>query len=125
MWVGYVLLFFLGVWIYRSSSYKAQAWETQRVVRGLRTVIAEQEKAIQLQQKLITALKETVALQRAKAEAETVTTDLDRQVAADAMRRELRAKAAVVGVMKLQGCDQTQIDEVMNSIDNSQEGDLA
>ena len=43
--------------------------------------------------------------------------------AMDAIKREQRAKAALVGVLKESGCNEEQIDQVLLSVDNEEEGD--
>lgn len=39
-------------------------------------------------------------------------------VTQDALRREVRAKAALVAVLQQQGCSQEQVDEVLRKVDN-------
>jgi len=50
--------------------------------------------------------------------------DLDKLTVMDAIRRETRAKAALKAIMKETGCSQVSIDEVLNSVDGSEDGDL-
>src|SRR5579863_9190908 len=47
--------------------------------------------------------------------------ELDQLVTADAIHREERAKAALVAVLRRQGCNQEQIDSVLNMVDNEPE----
>lgn len=49
---------------------------------------------------------------------------LDVAVAEDAIKREERAKGALLGVLKQNGCDAEQIAKVMALVDGKDEGDL-
>ena len=50
--------------------------------------------------------------------------ELDRAIANDAVNRETRAKAALVAILKQDGCSQDQIDDVLQSVDDQKPGDL-
>jgi hypothetical protein len=54
----------------------------------------------------------------------TQTGQLDFEVAQDAMQREKRAKAALRAILKNNGCSEAQIDDVLSSVDNREDGDL-
>jgi len=47
--------------------------------------------------------------------------ELDRLVLEDALKREERAKAAMVSVMQAQGCDENLIQYVLKTVDNEPE----
>lgn len=49
---------------------------------------------------------------------------LNRQVALDAMAREARSVAALTAVLRTQGCNEKQIEEVLKSVEHREEGDL-
>ena len=52
------------------------------------------------------------------------TDDLSLSIAEDALRRERRAKAAIRNMMRVQGCTEAQIEDVLNTVDNVQDGDM-
>jgi len=47
--------------------------------------------------------------------------ELDRLVATDALHREERAKAALIAVLRTQGCDEGQIESLLKIVDNEPE----
>ena len=49
--------------------------------------------------------------------------ELDRMLLEDALAREQRAKAALVAVLRTDGCTEDQIEDVMNAVDCTQDGD--
>lgn len=109
--IGYILMIYIGLWIARRSCQQPKK-ETQ-----LKTKPAIKSETKPSPDPRIEALE--YALKNARD-----ANELDKKIAEDALAREMRSKAALSALMRLNGCTDEQIEEVFQTLDNRSKGDL-
>lgn len=80
----------------------------------------EQQKIIDLQTALLAKQSQGISASTSR----QTLSELDGLILQDALTREQRSKAALIVVLKKQGCNQQEIESLLSVIDNSEDGDI-
>ena len=108
----------MGMWLIRRIN-RAQP---QPVRSGPRPELEYSLKMAQLEYQAATQKAELALLEIKEREVQLAEgRELDRLVASDSLHREQRAKAALIALLRSQGCNENQIESLLKIVDNEPE----
>jgi hypothetical protein len=117
--------FFAGWWIRGlSSARNLKQINNALVMKNLELTRTQVEVQTQRLQIAILKKEKDLAANSPKPRGRTMTEQIDFQTIEDALHREQRAKAALRAVLKRNNCTEAQIEDVLNSVDNREDGDF-
>jgi len=103
-----VILFMLGMWLIRRS--RKSAAKPLKLDKPAPPIVPPPDPRVGVLENALKTMRDS--------------NELDKRVAEDAIAREARAKAALIAVLRGDGCTDEQIAVVLRQVENRKDGDL-